>query len=454
MKKYPYLYEIPLLYLVLFGINRFLAPNLPAFIEVEPNPCWVGVLLFGFRYGVAAGLASGIVAALFYLGSAWFYLERYLFEELSFYILPSLFIIIGALVGAGVQRYQTTIAQLREEESLLRRNEKLLKEELQTIREINRGLEKKIVTRMSTLITLYEGARRLESVDVESLYREIPPFIAKTLEADELALYLKSGNQWGVRESFGWKEYKKWPKTLDLGEGLTGLAGTRGKVITIRDLLGALSPEQELPALMGDAVMAGPIRKGERGEILGVVSVQNLPFLHFNSSTVTLFSFLLDWVSRSLGHAFYVQDLRANEIIDPVHQVYSHRYFQSRGEEEFLRSKTYSLPLGAGLVSVSGLEGLSKPSRELLLKTVCQILLKCSREMDVIAVSPDPFIPFSLLWITASPRQAGEMRKKIEDDFAKLDLSAGLKMGLSNFSPQSGSFEKMLEEAREDLERG
>ena len=86
-KKYPYLYEIPLVYLLIFGINRLLMPEMTGFIGVDPHPYWIGVLMFGFRYGVVAGLLAGSISAALYLMSAWYFIECYIFEDVSFYLL-------------------------------------------------------------------------------------------------------------------------------------------------------------------------------------------------------------------------------------------------------------------------------------------------------------------------------------------------------------------------------
>lgn len=445
--------EILLFYATLAVANHFLFPNFPGFVGIDPHPYWIGVLLFGFRYGVWAGFSAGLISAALYLGMAWLGVERYVFEDLPFYILPILFIIVGTLVGVGVYQYRSRIAELErrvsEQQSLLGRAD----EENRTVKEINAGLEKRIVTRMQTIVTLYEGARSLSSTDLDLLYPAILHFIMKTLDAEEAAIYVLADGEWRLRVNAGWKPYENHPTQLKAGEGLTGIAGASNKIVTMRDFIGA-SPKADF---LADCMMAGPIRRGERGEVLAVLAIQDLPFLSFNSASVNLFSFLLDWASRSVGQALEVSESKEREIWDATYNVFSYRYFLLRAEQEWLRSRTYYLPLSVGFVRIEGLDPLSQSAEDQLLQIVAQVLRDSCRDMDVVARNNDDNVPFTFLLITASSAQAAEIRQKILDNFAQLRLQennpvyAGIRMhvGLGDFGPKVPSLDALMHMAQE-----
>lgn len=447
--------EILLFYAALVVVNYFLFPNFPGFVGIDPHPYWVGVLLFGFRYGVWAGFTAGFLSAVLYLGMAWVGIERYVFEDLSFYILPTLFMIIGTLVGVGVYQYRSRISELQKQLSDQQTSIDQSVKELYTLKEINEGLEKKIVTRMQTIITLYEGARSLSSTDLDVLYPAILRFIMKTLDAEEAAIYVQADGEWRLQVNAGWKAYENHPTRLKAGEGLTGFAGAGNKIVTIRDFVGA-TPRAEF---LADCMMAGPIRRGERGDVLAVLSIQNLPFLNFNSATVNLFSFLLDWASRAMGQALDATESREREIWDATYNVFSYRYFLLRAEQEWLRSKTYYLPLSVGFVRIDGLEPLSQTAETQLFQIVAQVLRDSCRDMDVVAKNNDPNVPFAVLLITASPAQAAEIRQRILDNFEKLQLQDGhsaysgvqIHVGLADFGPKVPSLDKLIHEAQGSL---
>jgi GGDEF domain-containing protein len=445
--------EIVIFYAVLAVLNYFIFPNFPGFVGIDPHPYWIGVLLFGFRYGIWAGFLAGLLSAALYLGMAWFGIERYVFEDLSFYILPSLFVIVGTLVGVGVYQYRSRIDEL--DQSVVDQGATISRaeEDNRTLKDINAGLEKRIVTRMQTIVTLYEGARSLSSTNMEVLYPAILRFIMKTLDAEEAAIYVMADGEWRLHVNAGWKAYENHPTRLKAGEGLTGIAARGNKVVTIRDFIGA-TPRADF---LTDCMMAGPIRRGERGEVVAVLSIQNMPFLSFNSASVNLFSFLLDWASRSVGQALEMNDSREREIWDPTYNVFSYRYFLLRAEQEWLRSRTYYLPLSVGFVRIDGLTLLSQTAEDQLFQITAQVLRDSCRDVDVVARNNDPDAPFAFLLITASPAQAVEIRQKIMDAFARLRLQENnpaysdirFHVGMGNFSPKVASLDALINSAHE-----
>lgn len=453
----PAFYEIPIFYALLLLINRQFLPDSPGFIEVEPHPYWLGILIFGFRYGIAAGLSAGVISSLLYFYFSWFYIERYLFYDASFYALPSWFIIIGTLIGIGVYKYQERISRLTQEKEMLMRNETPLRDEIKTLQEINRGLEKKVVTQMTSLVTLYQGAQQLETPNLESLYPAILQFIARTLEAEEASIYLRASDGWQLKESYGWKEYQQRSKWLKGSEGIIGMAGAKNKIVSVRDFIHKGVTPRELPELVGDCIVAGPLRMGEKGEIIGVLAIQKMPFLKFNSATINLLSFLLSWASRSIEHAHYIKDLKTKDILDPQYGVYATRYFMSRATEEVSRSQTYYLPLSFGLVRIHNMESCAPEQKEKLLLIVGQLLKDSCRDIDVVA-RYDEAVPFAIIFMTASRNQAVEMKHKILNTFAKLEFKFAqatphLNIGISSFSPQNKHLDSLLMEARNDLEQ-
>ncbi|MBI2083804.1 MAG: hypothetical protein HYT76_09620 [Deltaproteobacteria bacterium] len=449
MKRYSYFFEIPIFYLILVLINLVFFPHLPGYIDVDPHPYWLGILLFGFRYGISASLSVGILSAILYCGFGFFYIERYLLEDDSFYLLPACFILLGLFIGVVTDQSRKLISKLGGEKESLLKTIISLKEENKLLEEINQQFEKKIVTKMSTLVTLYEGARRLESLKKDELYHAILDFISKTLDVEEISLYLKSPEGWRLEKSLGWKEYQKRPALLKLNEGITGLAGSKNQIVTIRDFVSG--QKKETPTLLGDALAAGPLREGEQGEVIGVISIQKMPLTSFNSASMNLFSFLLNWASRATGRARFIQELQESEILDPELQIYSYRYFESRLKQEFARSKTYALPLSVGLVQAKTETSLTSSKRLALWTALSQLLKESVREMDVVSHFEGTDIPFALILVTGSRKQTEEIREKILKGFDRLQLPVTLHLGFSSYLPAMNEMNELIQKAKEEL---
>jgi len=413
--------EVVTFYCVLFAINYFFFPAWLGWMGVDPHPYWLPILVFAYRYGLGYGLTTGILSGGAYLVIAWFTQDKYLFEDTTFYILPTLFVIGGIYVGYVASKLNKRWQQVKVHEHELDDQFKAIKDELKVVKEINRGLEKRVVTRMTTLVTLYEGARKLESVHVEEIFDSLCEFISKTLEAEEVSLYLKKNDNWVLKTSFGLKDYHKIPTVIGLEEGMIGLAGHTEKVVSIRDQVinGAVQT-----STLGDCLFAGVVRKGKDGPVLGTVAIHKIPFLQFNSATLTLFSFILDWVSRSLGRALLFDEMREQEILDPEFHVYSQTYFKNRLAQEFSRSKTYNLPLSVVFCSIVGLTGLTEQEKRAYFLVLSHFFRKNCREIDVVCCSSEIDMPFAIIMVTTTALECDQELSRLKGLYSKLELTS------------------------------
>lgn len=453
-------FEIVFFLFFIILINYFFFPDFPGFIGINPHPYWLGILLFALRYGVFAGFISGMLSAILYLSGAWVFLERYVFEDLSFYYLPFFFILIGVLTGEGIRRFKQTIAQLKEDKSHLMNNIQLLEDEIKTLKKINNEMERKVVTQMSTLTTLYEGARRLETMEIDDLYRAILAFFCKTMEIEEASIYVKEEGGWRLQDNYGWKSYHKRPEKIGLNEGLIGLAGTKNKVISIRDFA-KKQHLKNMPKLIGDSIFAGPLKNGEHGDVVAVFCAQKIPFLRFSSSTMIVFSFLLSWASRAIQKAHFIRNLQLEAIHDLQFNVYTRKYFTSRAKEEFAIAQSYDVPIHAALVKVQGLESMSELRQDMVLTTISEILNNSARDLDVVARYQNGQIYFAMLLIALSPDQAETIKTNIINTFSKTEFqdkkakqAVRLQIELVQISSKHKSFEDVLKGIQSKLDHG
>ncbi|GEM_PF-2574003 len=454
MKRATYWYEIPLAFAVLHGLNVWLAPESVPFLHFAIHPYWLPIVLFALHYGLRGGALAGAIAAGLYGALIWWSDDRYLFEDADFLFLPGLFLCMGVAIGAAVENYRRRLAAAATHALALLQDITTLREEAVTQATIRRGLEKQIVTRMATLITLYEGARQLENDDPHAVQAAIVTFIAHTLDAPAVALYVRNADMWELRLQHGDIEPHANPHraAIRVGTGIVGLAGARGRVVTVRDVLKDPDAQIAAQASTSDCLFAGCLMHADTGEIYGVIAVQRLDFLLFNSSTVNLFAFLLDWAARALTRAQHVQVLRAADIVDPTYQVYSYRYAKTRGTQEFARSKTYALPFGVALIAVPGLSTWADTAQRHWLQILARLLSHQVRDIDILARGNAPDLPFLILFMTASAAQCAEYCANILHTLTQLGQDAGtpfpaVHCGLSNYTPQHTSFDEMMKEA-------
>lgn len=449
-----YLYEIPLFYVLLIVLEHAYFPEKTAFRGVEPHPYWLGILLFSLRYGPGPGLMAGALSAACYLGGVWRGGERYLFEDFDFYLLPGLFIAVGAAVGASLDGFRRAVFQrdgdLTDHKTRLRE----LADEVEIERKAHRALEQHVVSQMSSLVTLYSGARGLGSLDPEALFEGILDFFTQALKARRTSLYVREGDLWALHSHRGWSVARTPPAQFGFAEGLVGRAGSENKVISLRDYSFG---EGGRPGL--DAVMAGPLRRGD-GQVAAVFCVQDIPLLKFNSATINLLTLLLDWAQEAIAKCHYFEELKSKSIMDEDLNVYHERYFWSRARQEFGRSKAYALPFSVLLVSLESPRDLPKAQELSALRILSCLLNETCRGIDIVAKYSEPGIPFAILMITATAERARErLKTSILKAFEAIDLFAlsgggqplKLKIGIGSYAPNMANVEMMIEQAKNDI---
>jgi diguanylate cyclase (GGDEF)-like protein len=454
--KRTWTYEIPIFYLLLWAVERAFFPGRPAFLGVDPHPYWLGIVLFALRYGLGAGLGSGAAAAGLFLGAQWFQGDRFHFEDADFYILPGLFVAVGALLGGVIDRLRWRTAETqRKVDAALQRNQEL-SAELEIQKKTEQALEQQIVSQMSTLVTLYQGSHKLGTVERGPLLEGILDFFVTALGADKAAVHLLHEGRWRLFKSRGWSQTDAYPRELDFTQGLIGKAGSEKRVVSLKDWLGVDPAAAWSSRGNADAVMAGPLRC-DTGAVIGVFSVQNLPLFRFNSANVNLLSLLLDWAESSISKSLYFEELKSKLIMDEVYNVYNEKYFQSRSHQEFSRSKTYSLPFSILLVAVDGLKSLPVDQKVNLLLAIGRLLQEKSRDIDIVTKFPDPDTPFAVLIMTATAETAAELKDGILAGFKKLDLCPeasprpSLRIGVGSYKPDMASEEDIIARARKAL---
>jgi GGDEF domain-containing protein len=432
-KRRSFLYEIPIFYLLLFALQRGLFPELFAFHQVNPNPCWLGILLFALRYGLAAGLLSGLASAAFYLAGFRLAGELFHFEDLDFYLQPGLFVVLGAGIGAAADAFLHRIADLDSRIADLDGRNQGLVRQIRSQQEALRAVEQQVVSQMSSLVTLYHGARELGSVDKAALFKGVLDFFTQALCATKTSLYIREDERWVLKDQRGWQDSDVFPKALDFTQGLIGRAGSEKKVVSLRDWLADPAQEgHEERWSRVDAIMAGPLQ-APSGEVEAVFAVQAMPFFRFNSAAVNLLTLLLDWGDEALAKCLHFEELRSRSILDEDYGVYNEGYFRSRVRQEFARSKRHALPFSLLLLSPGKMAGVPVDRQVTALKVLARMLRETVREIDVVTRTPFDDWPFAVLMMTATADQAQVLVDRIAANHKKLDLPPGLKVTVGSY---------------------
>ncbi|MBI3018333.1 MAG: hypothetical protein HYY61_00340 [Deltaproteobacteria bacterium] len=345
---------------------------------------WIVVLLISSRYGLIAGVFSGLASALVFPILLYASIDKKALEtfwDMKYLLEPFLFIFLGGLLGQLSQEKMNKISEMEGQAQQLTRRVSTIETELAISEKGRKELEKRIVGQLTTITTLYESAKKLESFKLADIYFGALDILSEHLEVEKCSLYILENQLLTLkaRSEFG-KISEGEAKTISKTEGLVGIAVETQKVVSIREVLSSL----EFSKLKGGPLMAGPLLRKD-GSFIGVITIDQLPFIRFTPYTIKIFSIILDWLSLSIENATYVQTVQSRNIQDEIIGIYTYPYFKQRLKEEFLRTKKYSLPLSLFVFKLKEFERIDAKKLIPLFKSLHLILKNNLRDIDLIA---------------------------------------------------------------------
>ncbi|MBI4348271.1 MAG: GAF domain-containing protein [Elusimicrobia bacterium] len=444
-----WVYEIPVFYGLLFSLQRAAFPELPGFRGVEPNPYWLGVLLFGLRYGLGAGAASGVASAALLVYGTWATGEGFRLEDADFYFQPGLFVLLGVALGFVADRWEHTRSALRRRiEDMAGRN-RGLQNQIHLQQKAMRAVEQQVVSQMSSVVTLYHGSQELGTLDRQALFPAMLDFFTQALQATKTAFYVHQDGRWILLDQRGWDGPEDYPRAIDSGTGIIGKAASERRVISLRDLLVAEADDSPSVGAKSDAIMAAPLLD-PGGEVVAVFAVQAMPFLRFNSASVNLATLLAEWGGESLAKALEVEALKSRSLLDEDYGVHSASYFQNRLRQEFSRSRRYALPLSVLLMGVD-LEEVPEARRVDALRVLARLLRETTRDIDIVSRTPLAAAPFGVVLATSTGEQARGVADRVRKDLEKLQFPGRVRVGIGSFKHSMENPEDIVEQARAEL---
>lgn len=205
-------------------------------------------------------------------------------------------------VGGLADRNRRRIRNLRlvvanQAEALISKGEQLASLEKSQAELLNRLAE-----RQTSTATLHEVYRRLADEDLGRLPSAVVDVVAECIGAEQCSLYLVEGGQLSLAIAKGWPSIPEEARNLSLGEDLLSLAVREKRLRTLQEF--------PLERLRYDGLeagflrlMAAPILHAGSGAVLGVLSVESLPFSLFNRSSAQLLETIAELAGKSLTAA-------------------------------------------------------------------------------------------------------------------------------------------------------
>jgi GGDEF domain-containing protein len=371
-RRAPWLTEAAAVFAAIGICNALLWPADPGFVRAVFNPLWIPVLLVSARYGFWPGLAAGVTAAAYLtLGAVQGSFSRSLIEqaaEAGRLWAAGGFVAAGCVMGLVAQRPIDRRAKLEREHAESSEREKRATQLLEKSEEARRLLESRIVGETRTLRTIYDAARKLESLRADDVYQGCLDIIAEHFYVKRASFYLRSENHLLLKAAVGAVEGAGAEGKIPLQKTLMSACLEENRMLTVRDLLKRKDLEKFIEQKEQPLAMI-PVT-GVDGQPIGVISIEKMEFIHLNRANLDLMALVADWTGRALVEIRAVEEVRRDRIHDEMSGLRGDAWFAEALRAEFARAAATRRPLSAAILKVKGFGFLTVDAQKLLLKTL------------------------------------------------------------------------------------
>ncbi len=429
MKKNYYLREIVIAFIIYDSLNYLFFKGDPGFMKMYLHPYWIAILLISARYGFIPAVTVSIVAAVHVI---LFVLQKFptrtgleIMIEAGNFLLPAAFIIVGPLLGSIRQRYKESESQKDRELDRLQETLRSTNEQMEASEKARHILESRIVGETSTVKTLYGAAKKLETLNEQSIYTGCLDILGEYFHVSKASLYLKEGDYFILKASRGLVQAEIVEGKAVEKNSIMALALKQNNPVTVRDILQFKDSEKYIHQY-GNVLAMFPLRD-EKGQTRGVVNIEKIDFLQLNKTNLELMELIVDWTGRALANKEVCDAAIEKKFWDEEYGVYSYGFLSFALEREFARARQFKAPLTVSLLKLDGFGFFHKTTQDLLSRTVISLVKRNFTQSDMFFR-----YKFDGVFTLISPLRA---KKDILADFEKMNQE--LKKILSSQIPES-----------------
>ena len=379
-----FLIEIPFIFLAFELFEQFLNSKELSFAYLSPHPYLAVVIGLALIYGLPSGIFSGIIASLLIVN----------FKEvphMSSYMMvlelftPFFMIIGGASVGAFSSLQKANLFELNTKANELAGSLTELDKDRERLTKTNLILEKKVVTREDTILTLYEAAQNLGSLDVQEILSAIPNLLTSYMNAEKCSVYVLQDNQLTLNVQHNWNSDEEYPRTYPKDHALFKKLTAPFYMLSQSDLEG-----------IDDSLLIAPLVTPEK-ELYGIVKIEKITFLNLTPSSIKMLEILSIWIMNAIVNASSYDKSKQSQVRDEQTGAYSFFFFKERLLREIRLALRYELNLTVILVRIEMFETMTESIKGKVLSIISRVMEFKFREDDIIARGEGGEFQFAVL---------------------------------------------------------
>ena len=406
----------------LFFIDMFFG-NGDRFINVNPHPAWIILLLVLFQYAIREAAVCIIMMCIFlYAGNFPQQLATETLFQYYFHLALNPVMWIGMTILLGGLRIRTAARQLEVQRELkkARQQERVISESFEKLKAANKALEFKLSEELGSAIKIYRAAITLEDLEGENQMDAVNKIVASILNPEKFSIFLTTEEGFTLRSSYAWEQNDKYSKRFAKNSAIYKSIAVEKKVLAIFN-------DNAEKILRNEGILAGPLINTSTGEVFGMLKIESLRYQTINLRTMQLFRLLCEWTGLTMKKMQNVEKLASEAITSSQNQrSYSYAFLQAQTEFLDALARRIGFHLTKLNIRMVNSAELNAEERRLAALAMSIAIKAALRKTDLLFDARERGEEYALLLCGTGEDNVGIVIKKIQDNIAKGDPS-GLK---------------------------
>jgi hypothetical protein len=285
------------------GLIAFICGISFNYFTVSPHPFWIVVILMAVQYGTNEALLATCVATLVvFLGTL---PSRTILEQKYeyFFLLaktPLLWFVCAVALGELRMKHLREKTQLQQKVVQAKEKEKQMAEAYLSLKRIKEHLELHVASELQTVLVGIHAIKELKENNKASVIKGACDLISTIITPEKFSIYLLDNHELVQVANQGGEKKEPYAKRFSFNDPLFQEVIEKRKIVSIHT--------SATEILGGEGVLAVPITGKETKAVLGMIKIEQVPFIRLKTSMVESLRIIGEWIGESYENIHEAQD--------------------------------------------------------------------------------------------------------------------------------------------------
>lgn len=307
-----------LLDIVFLGGDRYL--------QVQPHPFWIIILLAAVQYGTSEGLLAAILSSVALL--AWNLPPHPLEQNLYDYLLtaakqPLMWMVAAVILGELRMRHLKERGELVKNLAGTSEREHIISEAYINLKRIKEKLETHMAGELRSSVNAYNAMKSLGTLNPSRTLLGVEEVVKAVMDPEKFSVYALGADGLESATCVGWKEEepysRRFPNTSAIYHEIVG-----------RQRMLCCINDNEAKILGREGLIAAPLIDAETGKVFGMLKIEDIGFSKLTLSNVESFRILCEVAGLAHSNAEKYRQAELNSIINMENDLFSYMFFQQQ----------------------------------------------------------------------------------------------------------------------------